>query len=88
MKEISEMLEAYENSNEIVAKKDDLMQLYFYIQKIEKENKDLNNMLEQADNKNLELIELINKIENIIEDKNITGIEARLLIQEILEMED
>lgn len=56
-----------------------------YIQNLQQENKRLKNMLEQADNKNLELIEIINEIYDVIEDKNITGIETRLKIQEILE---
>lgn len=41
--------------------------------------------LERANNKNLELIELINKIWNIIENDKITSIEARQMIQEVLE---
>lgn len=45
------------------------------------------NLLNQADNKNLELIELINKIWDIINDDKITGIEARLMIKDLLEEE-
>lgn len=55
----------------------------------EKDNeiKRLNNIINQADTKNLELIQKINKIYDIIENKSITGIEARLLIQDILDKE-
>ena len=48
----------------------------------------LNNIINQADAKNLELIQRINKIYDVIENKNITGIEARLLIQDILDKEE
>ena len=48
----------------------------------------LNNIINQADTKNLELIQKINKIYDVIENKNITGIEARLLIQDILDKEE
>ena len=48
----------------------------------------LNNMINQADTKNLELIQKINKIYDVIENKSITGIEARLLIQDILDKEE
>jgi Asp-tRNA(Asn)/Glu-tRNA(Gln) amidotransferase B subunit len=57
------------------------------LESMQQEIKTLNILLNQADNKNLELIEMINKIEDIIENKNITGIEAKLMIQEILEDE-
>ena len=36
-------------------------------------------------NANLELLKKIDRIKEIIENKNITGIEARLMIQDILE---
>lgn len=55
-----------------------------YMTNLQKENERLNNMLENDSNKNLELIVLINKISDIVEDKNITGFEVRLKIQEIL----
>jgi hypothetical protein len=48
----------------------------------------LNNIIDEADTKNLELIQKINKIYDVIENKNITGIEARLLIQDILDKEE
>ena len=48
----------------------------------------LNNIINQADTKNLELIQKINKIYDVIENKNITGIEAILLIQDILDKEE
>ncbi len=54
----------------------------------EKEIDRLNSMINQADNKNLELIQKINKIYDVIENRNITGIEARLLIQDILDKEE
>ena len=54
----------------------------------DKEIDRLNNIINQADTKNLELIQKINKIYDIIENKNITGIEARLLIQDILDEEE
>ncbi len=51
----------------------------------DKEIERLNNMLENDSTKNLELIELINKIRDVAEDHNITSVEARLKILEILE---
>lgn len=36
-------------------------------------------------NANLELLKKIDRIKEIVENKNITGIEARLMIQDILE---
>lgn len=45
----------------------------------------LNNIINEADNKNLRVIEMINKIWDVIENGNITGIEARMLIKNILE---
>lgn len=48
----------------------------------------LNNIIDEADTKNLELIQKINKIYDVIKNKNITGIEARLLIQDILDKEE
>lgn len=50
-----------------------------------KELNRLNNIINEADNKNLRLIEMINKIWDVIENGNITGIEARMLIKNILE---
>lgn len=54
---------------------------------LQNEIKKLNVQLNQADNKNLELIELINKIDDIIDNENITGIEAKLMIKDLLEDE-
>lgn len=51
----------------------------------DKEIDRLNNIINEADNKNLRLIEMINKIWDVIENGNITGIEARMLIKNILE---
>ena len=62
-------------------------QLVEECQRLDDEETRLNNIINQADNKNLELIQKINKIYDIIENKNITGIEARLLIQDILDKE-
>ena len=62
--------------------------LYKYICDLQQEIERLNRLLNQADNKNLELIEMINKIYDIIENENITGIEARLMIQNILDKEN
>ena len=53
-----------------------------------KELERLNNIIDEADTKNHELIQKINKIYDVIENKNITGIEARLLIQDILDKEE
>ena len=53
-----------------------------------KELERLNNIIDEADTKNLELIQKINKIYDVIENKNITGIEARLLIQDMLDKEE
>ena len=55
-----------------------------YILILKKENERLNNMLENDRAKNLELIVLINEISDIVKDENITGIEAKLKILEIL----
>ena len=54
----------------------------------QKEIERLNNIIDEADTKNLELIQKINKIYDVIENKNITGIEARLLIQDMLDKEE
>lgn len=68
--------------SECINEKDGLIIAY------RKEIDRLNNIINQADNKNLELIQKINKIYDVIENKNITGIEARLLIQDILDKEE
>ena len=69
---------------EYVSSVDYISELEEQIEDLQNENERLNNMLENDSNKNLELIVLINKISDIVEDKNITGFEVRLKIQEIL----
>ena len=78
--------------------KDTTINIEETIQELNKQNKRieelcleierLNNIINQADAKNLKLIQRINKIYDVIENKNITGIEARLLIQDILDKEE
>ena len=63
-------------------------QLVEECQRLNDEETRLNNIINQADTKNLELIQKINKIYDVIENKNITGIEARLLIRDILDKEE
>lgn len=66
----------------------DNFNIYDRLEEKDKEIERLNNIINQADTKNLELIQKINKIYDVIESKNITGIEARLLIQDMLDKEE
>ena len=59
--------------------------LSLMLDNLQSEIKKLNIQLNKADNKNLELLELINKNYDIIENKDIKEIEERLKIQELLE---
>lgn len=79
---IEEYRKEIERLNDIIKVKDEGIKAFA------KDLCDTTEELERANNKNLELIELINKIWNIIENDKITGIEARLMIQEILEKEN
>ena len=74
--------------DKIIEKNNDLTIKELKIEELKKEIERLNNIIDEADTKNLELIQKINKIYDVIENKNITGIEARLLIQDMLDKEE
>ena len=71
--------------NELIGYYDGLKEV---VEIVQQENKKYKEVIDKADTKNLELIQKINKIYDVIENKSITGIEARLLIQDILDKEE